>query len=160
MIYILDTNIISLIFRFYYRERFPAFWENFYVLVLEGRAGSVSEVEEELKRAFGLESAVEELKRVQQGFFALPTSEEQQLIARIFDVPHFRTLINAKAVEKGTPVADLFIIAKAGVSLNTSCVVTQEVWSPNAAKIPNVCDYFNIDCINLEQLMEREGWQF
>ena len=77
MIYILDTNIISLIFRFYYRERFPAFWENFYALVLEGRAGSVSEVEEELKRAFGLESAAEELKRVQQGVFALPTSEEQ-----------------------------------------------------------------------------------
>ena len=68
--------------------------------------------------------------------------------------------MNAKAVEKGTPVADPFLIAKAGASLDPSCVVTQETWSPNSAKIPNICDFFNIDCINLEQLMERERWQF
>ncbi len=40
------------------------------------------------------------------------------------------------------------------------CVVTEEVRRPNAARIPNVCDHFGIGCINLEQLMEREGWQF
>ena len=40
------------------------------------------------------------------------------------------------------------------------CVVTEEIYRPNAAKIPNVCEYFNIECINLQQLMIREGWQF
>ena len=57
-------------------------------------------------------------------------------------------------------MADPFIIAKAGVSLEESCVVTEEADRPNAVRIPNVCEYFNIECINLEQLMEREGWQF
>ncbi len=39
-------------------------------------------------------------------------------------------------------------------------VVTEETFRPNAAKIPNVCQHFGIECINLRQLMEREGWRF
>ena len=42
----------------------------------------------------------------------------------------------------------------------TGCVVTEERIKPNAVKIPNVCDHFDIDCINFETLMVLENWQF
>ena len=159
MDYVLDTNTISHIYRSYYKDRFPSFWERFNDLARGGRAGSVSEVEEELNRGPGLSAAVRELKQLNANFFAVPSLEEQQFIGRIFAVPHFAGLISAKAMARGTPVADPFIIARAGTGLG-SFVVTEETFRPNAAKIPNVCQHFGIDCINLEQLMEHEGWRF
>jgi hypothetical protein len=30
----------------------------------------------------------------------------------------------------------------------------------NAAKIPNICQHFNVKCLSLEQFMEKEGWTF
>ena len=162
--YSMDSNTLSQIYRFYYKDRFPSFWSLFNALVNSGRAGSVSEVEAEMRRRSGLDSAVKELKQLNHVFFALPSSREQLFVTQIFSVPHFRNLISAKAIAKGLPVADPFVIAKAGAAKAGAsmgmCVVTEEARRPNAANIPNVCDYFNIECINLEQLMEREGWQF
>lgn len=159
MDYVLDTNTISQIYRFYYRDRFPSFWDRFIDLVVTGRAISVSEAEDELSRRSGLDIAISDLKQMNPNFFSVPTPQEQQFISRIFAVPHFRGLISAKARAKGTPVADPFIIAKASTALGL-CVVTEELFRPNAAAIPNVCHHFNIDCINLQQLMEHEGWRF
>ena len=160
MDYALDSNTLSQIYRFYYKDRFPSFWDRFHGLVSSGRAGSVSEVEAEMTRLLGLDAAVRELKRLAPEFFATPSHEEQQFVARIFGVPHFRSLIGAKAITKGTPVADPFLIAKAGASGGDMIVVTEETFRPNAARIPNVCQHFGIECINLRQLMEREGWRF
>ena len=157
--YVLDANTISQIYRAFYKDRFPSFWRRFDGLVLSGRAASVSAVEAELHRRSGLAFAIQELKQLNRDFFSTPTSDEQNFVARIFQVPHFQGLISIQAVQRGWEVADPYIIAKAGV-LADGCVVTEEERRPNAAKIPNVCDYFGIDCINLEELMEREGWQF
>lgn len=59
---------------------------------------------------------------------------------------------------EGKPCADPLIIAAA--KLHNGCVVTEETKKPNAPNIPNVCEYFNIDCTNLQGFMEREGWSF
>jgi hypothetical protein len=50
------------------------------------------------------------------------------------------------------------VIASPHVSF--ACVVTEEERKPNAARMPNVCDHFNIDCCSLEILMDRENWSF
>ena len=157
--YSLDSNTLSQIYRFYYQDRFPSFWSRFHALISAGRASSVSEVEAELTRRLGLVAAVQELKQLNQDFFSLPSTQEQGFITRIFGVPHFHNLLSAKAIAKGDPVADPFLIAKAGASMGV-CVVTEETRRPNAVRIPNVCDCFGIECINLQQMMEREGWQF
>jgi hypothetical protein len=39
-------------------------------------------------------------------------------------------------------------------------VVTEEEKKANAARIPNVCEYFGVNCVNLEGFMERKGWAF
>lgn len=157
--YVLDDNTISQIYLAFYKDRFPSFWRRFDDLVVSGRATSVRAVELELNRLPKVSFAVPELKRLNRDFFSTPTSDEQNFVARIFEVPHFHNLINAKAKQTGREVADPYIIAKAGASMDM-CVVTEEKFSPNAAKIPNVCDRFDVDCINLEGLMQREGWQF
>ena len=157
--YSMDTNTISQIYRFYYKDRFPSFWVRFNDLVSSGRASSVSEVEVELRRRTGLVPAVQELKQLNQDFFSQPSAEEQAFVSQIFSVPRFSGLIGAKAIAKGTPVADPFVIAKAGTSMGMY-VVTEESNRPNAVTIPSVCNYFGIECINLQQLMEREGWRF
>lgn len=159
MDYTLDSNTLSTIHRFYYKDAFPSFWSKFDDLVKSGRASSVSEVEAELTRHTGLVSAVQELKLLNPGFFSVPSPGEQEFIVQIFSVPHFRALISAKAIAKGTSVADPFLIAKVGAAIS-GCVVTEETRRPNAVSIPNVCDHFGIECINLQQLMEREGWRF
>ena len=157
--YCLDTNTISSIYRFYFRDSFPSFWENFSDLVGSGRASSVREVEIELSRSPGLVSAVHELRELNQESFSQPSSTEQEFVAEIFGVRRFRSLLGGGNAARGNPVADPFVIAKARAS-PAMCVVTEEIYRPNAAKIPNVCEYFNIECINLQQLMIREGWQF
>ena len=158
--YTLDSNTLSTIYRFYYKDAFPSFWSKFDDLVRSGQASSVSEVEAEMMRKLGLDAAVRELKGLNQRFFTIPSAEEQQFVAQIFGVSHFSGLISANAITQGTPVADPFLVAKAGASIKKMCVVTEETYLPNAAKIPNVCDHFGIECINLQQLMEREGWRF
>ncbi len=159
MDYALDTNSISQIYRSYYHSVFPSFWQRFYDLVQSGRASSVAEVGDELAGRPELGSAVRDLERANPNFFSAATSLERQFTIRIFAVPHFRDLISPQARLRGTLSADPYLIAKAGVRAGL-CVVTEEVLRPNAAKIPNVCLYFNIPCINLRQLMEREGWRF
>lgn len=55
-------------------------------------------------------------------------------------------------------MADPFVIASA--YFRKGCAVTEETYKPNAAKIPNICEHYEIDCISLEDLMKKESWVF
>lgn len=155
--YVFDTNSLSVLFDNFYLDRFPSLWEKFDELLLGGRIISVREVYNEIIRR-DRDTRLVEWAKNQREFFVQPSVEEMQFVGKIFDVPHFRTLIRKRETLVGTPVADPFLIAKAKVE--NRLLVTQETLKPNAAKIPNVCDHFGIRHINLEGFMEREGWQF
>ena len=96
-------------------------------------------------------------KKNKRLFFA-PSAEELQFVNEIFAVAHFQQLIEMQKILSGRPVADPFVIAKAKVE--HGIVVTEESYKENAAKIPNVCEHFGIECINLEDFMQKENWQF
>jgi hypothetical protein len=73
-------------------------------------------------------------------------------------VPHFQQNIERQKLLKGGRNADPFVIARAAVA---QCpVVSMEQFKDNAAKIPNICRHFGVECLSLEQFMEREGWEF
>jgi len=38
--------------------------------------------------------------------------------------------------------------------------VTTEKFKANGTKIPNICKHFDIECLSLEEFMEREEWEF
>ncbi len=153
--YVFDTSPLSNLFRHFYRRRFPTLWVQFDALVSDGRVTSTREVKRELDVYAHVD---EQWVQDNSGIFTIPTAVEAQMIRSIYAVPHFQQNIELKKIHKGGLNADPFVIAKAHSIQGT--VVTLEGAPPNAAKIPNICQHFGVRCLNLEQFMEEEGWQF
>jgi hypothetical protein len=154
--YVLDSSSF-IVCGHYFPSRFPTFWVEFNALVQGGGIVSVREVRNELDHKANrqhLRDWIEENKAI----FLVPTPQETRFVAQIFAVQHFQQLIAQKQRLTGWPVADPFVIACAHVG--RACVVTEESFKPNAARIPNVCNHFGIDCISIEGMMERENWSF
>ncbi len=156
MIYVFDSSPLIVLFRHIYPDRFPSLWENFDALVSEQRIISVREVRNELG---GHGDRLSDWVKGHREVFPTPTTDQLNFVAEIFQVSHFQMLVRKKERLQGKPVADPFVIAKAQ-ALEEGCVVTQEVKKPNAARIPNVCEHFDIPCLNLEAFMENENWRF
>jgi hypothetical protein len=155
MIYVFDTNSLSEL-NAYYPDIFKALWLQLDALVAANEVISTREVRTELE-ASGLDHVLKWAKK-NSGIFTTPTAAETQFVGKIFAIPHFQALIGQKAQQRGTPVADPFVIACAKVHGGT--VVSQEKFKPNAAKIPNVCAHFNIPCMDLETFMRAQNWSF
>lgn len=155
MTYVFDSGPLITIFNHYYLENFPSFWNNFDKYVQNNRIMSVRAVREELRvRGDALSAFVNDKNHI----FYTPTDAETSFVATIFKNKHFTGLINQKERLLGKEVADPYVIAKAKII--GGCVVTQELYKPNAAKIPNVCQHFEILCVSLEEFMKQEGWVF
>ena len=155
MIYVFDANSLSEL-NAYYPDIFKAFWTRFDALVANGEIISTREVRPEVERS-GKDNIIGWIKAHGQ-IFTMPSAPETAFVAQIFAIPHFQALIGQKALLRGTPVADPFVIACAHAHGGT--VVTQEKLKPNAAKIPNVCEHFGIPCIDLERFMRDQNWSF
>jgi len=155
LIYVFDANSLSEL-NAYYPDIFKAFWTRFDAMVASGEVISTREVRPEVERS-GKENILAWIKTHGQ-IFTMPTAQETAFVAQILAIPHFQALIDRKALLRGTPVADPFLIACAKIKGGT--VVTQEKLKPNAAKIPNVCAHFQIPCINLERFMRDQNWSF
>lgn len=155
MIYVFDTTSFRVLGN-YFPENFPTFWENIEQLIHKEGLISVKEVYSELEnQAKGhLLKWVESNKKI----FLAPHQEETKIVAEIFKVKHFLQLVNIKSISKGTAVADPFLIASA--KIRNACVVTEEVFKNNGAKIPNVCNHFDVTCTNVAGFMANEGWKF
>ena len=166
-LYILDNNTISEIFRSYYREQFPAFWERFDELVRAGSAVSVRAVRMELENASRPEiaAAVRHLLDLNPEFFAEPGEQEQILVRQMTNDPALSAANSrwASKATRGIEDADPYLIAKARVAHNvlfvTATVVTLEQ-GINPANVPAVCARFGVPCINLQQMMAALGWRF
>jgi hypothetical protein len=153
--YVFDTNSLSEL-KAYYPDIFKAFWAQFNALVAAEEVISTREVRTELDNS-GREHVIKWAKG-HSAMFTTPSGAETEFVGQIFSVPHFRALIGQKAQQRGTPVADPFVIACAKVK--SGSVVSQEKLKLNAAKIPNVCAHFKIPCIDLEEFMREQGWSF
>jgi len=154
--YVLDTNVISALHKNYYRSRFVSLWKQFDALVADGRITSAREAYHELHD--GVVGADTAWAKANSKLFATPDAKEAAFVAAIYAVPHFQANIEKQKLIKGGRNADAFIIARA-FSVG-GMVVTMERGKPNAVKIPNICEHFRIPVLDLEGLMEREGWVF
>ena len=156
MIYVLDSSSFR-VCGHYFPSRFPTFWDEFNALIRDGGIISVREVRKELDHIVHRQH-LREWVDGNKSIFLLPDQQETQFVAEIFAVQHFQQLIGSRQRLAGGPAADPFVIASARI--RNACVVTEESLKPHAAKIPNVCDHFGIDCISIEKMMERENWSF
>jgi Domain of unknown function (DUF4411) len=154
--YVFDNSPFSTLFRNFYPSRFPTLWQRFDELVKNGEITSTREVAREIEDS-GLER-LRDWAADNGGVFTTPNAAETSFVAKIFAVPHFQQNIELQKILKGGKNADAFVVAKASVLKAT--VVTVEKPKPKSAKIPNICEHFGIGCMDLEQFMESEGWQF
>lgn len=157
MMYVFDTNAFSQLFHSYYRGRFPSLWGNFDELVVSGLIISTREVYREIE-----DDRVKSLRdwgKDNKELFPVPTVDEAVFVAQIFAEKRFQQIIEQKKILKGGKNADPFVIARAA-TVEGGAVVTMEKFKKNGTKIPNICKYFNVDCMDLEEFMEAEGWKF
>ena len=154
--YILDNSTISEIFRSYYQDQFPSFWERFDELVRTRRAISVRAVQVELENARRPEIvySVGHLRNLNSEFFSEPDEQEQLIVREMLNDQNLSSANNRwrEKASKGPEDADPYLIANARI-LNqlwaTATVVTQEQVN-NPANIPAVCQSFGVRCINLQ----------
>jgi len=155
--YVFDTNSLSVILKHYYPERFPSLWIELNEMLTNEDIKLVRESYNEIMKLSANDRPAQWAKENRR-LFATPSVDELHFVNEIFAVPHFQQLIEKKKILSGRPVADPFVIAKA--KLEDAIVVTEEEYKENAAKIPNVCKHFDVECINLEDFMQKENWQF
>jgi len=156
MIYVFDTSSF-IVLGHYFPNQFPTFWKYFSEAVDAGKIVSTREVAKELEHDVTREHLQQWIK-ANRAIFQTPTPEETLFVSKIFSVRHFQQLINERQRLKGTPVADPFVIAAA--KIRHGCVVTEETFKENAARIPNICMHFQIPCVNLENFMLQQNWTF
>jgi hypothetical protein len=157
MKYVFDNNTLTAIFRHYYYDRFPSFWDKFYHLIENKEIISVREVRREIE-SLNRGDKLDEWVKKNPDFFEDPIAKELQFITTIYSVEHFQQNLEKKKLLHGGAFADPFIIAKA--KINNAIVVTQEQYKDNATRIPNICKHFNIKCIDLEGFLKKENWKF
>lgn len=129
------------------KTTFSPVWEKINDLIFEGLLISTTEVKEELKD----DDLVEWSKRYDQLFHPL-TEEVQKKATDI--LRSFPTMIKMKST--GNSNADPFLIATA--ILERAIIVTDE--RPGDEKtgdyhIPNVCRQYGIECITLNDFLDR-----
>lgn len=156
--YVFDTNILIPIFNYYYISTFPSFWEYFNEYIENGKIISVRDVLKEIEAYHNADSELVIWAKQHKNIFYQPNESEMILVSNIFSIKHFQNNIPKKSQLVGRPVADPFVIAKAKV--NDGYVVTNEEYKKNGVTIPNICEYFKVNCINLNKFMELENWKF
>ena len=122
----------------------------------DGKITSTREAFHELHD--GVPGADTEWAKANAGLFASPGAKEGAFVAQIYSVAHFQANIEKQKLFKGGRNADAFVVARAYAIGGT--VVTMERLKPNAVRIPNICQRFNIPFLDLEGFMESEGWEF
>jgi hypothetical protein len=154
--YVLDTGAFYTLGHFY-PSRFPTIWARINSLVLDGRLWSVREVRRELENNCPFPH-IEEWLGKNLYIFNKPNAAEMEVVSQIFRVPLFQGLVRRTNILKGLPVADPFVVASA--KIHNGAVVTREIFRDKGARIPTVCKQFDVECITVEQFLEKEKLKF
>ncbi len=151
IVYSLDASSLIEAHHIYPRTNFPSLWDELETLARNDRLKMPELVFDEVKD--------EEIKE---------WYEEKQLKSKIRVAIDLLDQNKAKALiqklvnpDTGESGGDPWVIALAQ-DLPNGIVVTQEKASRNEdkPKIPNVCGDLGIECINLLELIKKEGWEF
>lgn len=162
MLYLLDANTLIDAKRDYYQiDGVPEFWE---WLVFKGHAGDIKipiEVYEEFsdtKDNDGNKDPLTEWAEQIEVKNALLLDEdaEQDLVARVTYDGYLPNPTDDELLKIGR---DPFLISYALKDAEKRCVVTTEVSKPSKQganrKVPDICKYFNIRCINNFQMFRE-----
>ncbi len=152
--YCIDTSAIIQAWRDYPPDVFQPLWDQLDLLMQQGRLISSVEVLLELERGGDKVYAWAR----QRGYaFLEADGKVQRAVTRIVnDFPSFVPKDSHDGIW-----ADPYVVAIA--ETNGGTVITGEKRAPGNAKrikIPNVCDARGVPCMEILELIRREGWRF
>ena len=155
-VYSLDTSALIAAFRERYPiENFPAFWRKIEELIRNDRLKMSEVVFEEAMRENDIKEWCDQ-KALKQDF---QWSIDESMQIKVNEILRkFPKLVDDR---KGRSGADPWVIALAMIFQNC-IVVTEEkpTYAEHRPNIPDVCDGFNIECIQIVDLIRRENWIF
>lgn len=153
--YVFDSGAFIQLFRYYYTDTFKSLWEKFDELIENGKIISVMEVKHELENhGDKLADWVKNHSKI----FLKPNQEEANVIMHIYNNVHFEHNIKKQDKLQYCNEADPFVVAKAKVIGYK--VVSTEKYKKDGAKVPNLCEYENVEHLSLEEFMQHENWIF
>lgn len=153
VIYCVDTSsMVRAWHEAYAIDVFPTFWDNIEELIDDGRFIAPDEVFRETKRRD--DDLHKWFKKRKECFVAID-DDLQDAVSGV--MAEFQFLVKNRP---GKNAADPWVIALAMV--NEATVVTEESYdnSKKYPKIPQVCQHYGIDYINVLELARKEGWRF
>ena len=170
MIYVLDTSFF-IICNNYYIKVFPTFWYKLDESVKGKKIISVKQTKKEIDDYQGKKDQIEPWIKNNSHIFPELELEDSNNLIKIFSTENFYEIIRKKEILKNKNTADPYLIAKA-MSLKDAgeepCVVTNEMHAKEYGpeknkgliKIPDICDYFGIRCIFVQDFMVEMKWKF
>lgn len=149
MIYVVDTCVFRNLLTNVYRSVNPEIWDSFEDMLSTGEIVSVKEAYKELELQLSKNGTAYLWLKKYKSAFHNTTNNEAKIVRQIYSIRNFQNGVKEQNICNGRPVADAFIVAKAKVL--GGIVVTREQYSPHAAKIPNICEVFNVKCMGEEE---------
>ena len=168
VLYLLDANVLIDANRDYYPiARVPEFWD---WLLEMGRLGRIKIPQEFYKEVIlppppkdRPDPLVEWLK-TNKDAIVLDEEAVVELVTRVTEQGYASDLTDEEIEKIGR---DPFLVAYTLIDIQERCVVTTEHPKPSKIranrKLPDVCNYFNVRCINtfalIQELNFRTGWR-
>ena len=154
--YCFDTSAFIILHREYPRELYPDLWPAFERIMDGGLVSSPREVLRELQ-AKASAPPIEWTKR----WWEKIHDDDDNATARVVQENGRiqKMMSNSQsAANATTPKADPFVVALALRKGLT--VVSNELATGGAQKIPKVCRDLNINCLTLQGMFQRQHWTF
>jgi hypothetical protein len=152
-IYCIDTSsILEWFVRRYPPELLPSLPAKMEALVTDGRLRAPKAVMDEIRPG----DDCHKWAKAQTELFVEESIAVQSIVRRLMATHH-----DPSKPIKGINGADPFVIAMAKDGGAGWVVVSDEhPGSAESRKIPFVCKQENVECINFQEMMRRERWQF
>ncbi len=156
VIYSLDTSALIAAFHERYPiENFPSLWRKIEELIKDDRLKMSQIVFDEAMRDTEIKQWCDQNQLKSYLQVAIDESVQEKVSEVLSEFPR---LVDNRTGKSG---ADPWVVALALTS-EDYIVVTEEnpTHSRNRPKIPDACAHFNLQCIKIVDLIEKENWTF
>lgn len=152
MKYLFDSDILINSNRYVPRKRFGSFWDKIEEYIESDEIGILKIVRNEIEK--GTDDLYNWLSRFPATKFINEKAEEEVLLIVKDIVNKYPDLVNP--LNTGDQ-ADPYLVAYAKVR-NLSVITYESPRSPK--KIPEICKTMGVNCMNLEEFLEKENLSF
>ena len=153
--YLLDTCVFRKLLDHFPKKgvRFETVWEQIDNGFETGELVSVDECYNELCLHYDEKNPNYAWIKLKKPYFLGPSNDESIIIKQLFTNPKMQESIHVKNILENRPSADVYIAAKA--KQLGAIVVTVEIFKPNSAQLPNMCDSIGVSTISFDDFMEE-----